>query len=494
MTCRRLFGLAATVLLAAAGVARAAAVDEPYIKDPRFGAGGQVFDPMWAAGSDAVAGGERVALDGEGNTIVAALANAWPWGNYLVITRYDANGQRMAWSNSTEGHVDDSGEYLYLMPASMSEGPYITAVRDVQADYSSIQVLVDARMDMSASNTDSMIVTFSRSGAYKGIVTHKATPDVDDVGTALIPWGSDIFVVSSAGTQMDVARYSMNYSGGLPVLNTAWGDAGRVSQTLMKCKRQVGGVMIPSACSLHGQRAFIKGTDIVMAGEFDNDAGRTDLFVMAFSVNPPATGANLPGYPITWDLDGVDDNLRGLVFRHKFHPPQHPQNELYVLDAFQRPCGRGFVVARFNADTGAFIDRSDISGGGTNTDPNVCNSTGWLMANDMTVAQNYASTNRYLAVVGGHLSGEPYTGMNAFLALVDTQNMQSSVQVQDFTGNGGLYPADTTLNAVRGNVEDGSYTATGTHWNYDHDQSSAVTLRLLPDRIFRHGFEKNVVD
>lgn len=470
-----------------------AAVNEPYVRDVGFAGNGMVSDPMvnLAPGDPARAAGQRLVLDADGSAVVASMSKAWLFEdlNYLVIARYDRHGQRMGWSNPTTGYADTSGEYLLVQPNTAPENLRITAVQDVKiGPYGDINVLVDA-LSSDAETTDSLVITFGEDGEYKGVVTHMATAFEDDTGVAILPWGSDMFIVSSSGTQVDMARYSLNLSNGVPALATSWGSMGRVSQRMMNCHRQVGGVPIISACPLRAWRAVQESyspSRIYVAGEYAAEGSQgSALFVMNFDASD---GATRTGYPVTWGFDGYEDGLRGLALRSKTRPPQRPQNELYLLDAFPRPCGHGFVVVRLNADTGAYMDRSYTKGGGTDPDPNACAQKDSFLAKDLVLAQDFTNASRYVAVVGAHLHSELYTGSDAFLALVDSQDMHAEVQIQDFTSNVGQYPDNTTLNAVSGNVLDGSYTATGVQSNDDGDASSAVTLRLLPDRIFRNGF------
>lgn len=481
-------------LLLAVGYTLTAAAAGPWVADPHFGINGLVTDPMFvfSPGDLPLTSGRHVAVDEDGSTVVAALSKstATPYQTpFLVIARYDRHGQRVAWSNPTAMYVDPSGEYLYLRPAFPGINLFIAAVRDMQIDgFGNIQVLVDAQNGPNAGSIDTFIVTFGADGAFKSVVTHQASLD-DDVGAAIVPWGSDMFVISTENSTVHVARYHLNTNNGIPDLDTDWGNVGRVTQTLVMCKRLVGGVLIPVACNLRARHAEIVGTDLYIGGEYDTDGAETDLFVIGFSLIYAQAGTSVPGYPFVWGFGGIDDNLRGMVHRSGFFAPAHPQNEWYLLDAFSRPCRYGFVVARANADTATYIDRTWTQGGGTNTDPNVCAATSSLQANGLALARDFSKANRYLAVVGGHTSGEPYTGTNAFLALVDTQNLQASVPVLDFTDNAGQYPSDTTLMHVQGNVEDGSYTATGVQFDFDGDSSRAVILRTLPDRIFSHGFE-----
>lgn len=497
--------MAGLALLLASVEAVQAAVNEPYVADGKFGGNGTVYDPLvnLAPAAAPRAGGERLVVDADGGTVVAGLATVsffFDW-HYLVVTRYSATGQRQAWSHPSDGYTDDTHQYLVVPPIGETESLQITAVADVKiGPYGDINVLVDGLNPDTEANTRSMVVTFGPDGAYKGIVTHMATPAEDDVGVALLPWGSSMFIVSSAGTKVNMARYNLNMSNGVPALDTTWGNAGRVSQTLFLCAHYVTNIgVIQNNCTLRARRALIaetaNATSIYVAGEYANDqgdgVGQSDLFIMHFS---PADGAGNAAYPVVWNSATEGESLRGLAFRNKTSAPQRAQNELYLLDAFPRPCGSGFIVQRFNADTGAYINRTYTSGGGTNPDPNVCAGVTSLEATDLALSVHYDGTlghqaSRYLAVVGSAFDGEPYTGKNAFVALVDSTNMTSTPQVQEFTHNAGQAPDNAGFQAVVGNFADGSYTATGKSTNDDGDTSLALTMRVHPDRIFTNDFE-----
>lgn len=499
----RSVGLA--LLLMLAGAAQAA-VTEPYVVDENFGTHGTVYDALVnLSGTDLPrVSGERVAVAADGSTVVAGLATVWFFGdwNYLVVTRYDANGQRQTWAHPSTGYTDAAHEYLYVAPVTAPENLHITAVADVKiGPYGDINVLVDGLHPDTDSETSSLVVTFGSDGAYKGIITHMDTPAENDVGAAILPWGSNMFIVSSAGTEVTVARYSLNLSDGVPALDTAWGNAGRFTQTLFHCDHYVTNIgLIPADCALRARRAVlaeaIDSTSIYVAGEYINNrgggVGQSDTFLMHFST---PDGSSKPAYPVTWDSPGTEDGLRGLAFRKRVSVPQRLQNELYLLDAFPRACGSGFIVGRFNADTGAFINRTYTSGGSADTDPNACAAKTSLEATDLTLAQHFNGVffgvNRYLAVVGSAFNGEPYTGKDAFVALVDSADMHSTPQVQTFTDNAGRYPDNAGFNAVVGNFADGSYTATGQSVSDAGDGSLALTIRVHPDRIFSNDFENH---
>lgn len=491
----RIMGLAGLALMLTLANAVQAQVNEPYVADWSFGIKGVFSDPLFNLVPTAPlrAAGQRLVLDDDGSTVVAGMATVWFFGdlNYLVVARYSANGQRQTWDNPSSGYTDDAHEYLFVQPVTMPEDLRLTAVHDVKiGPYGDINVLVDAMESATATTTDSLVVTFGPDGEYKSIVTHMATPGVDDFGAAMLPWGSNMFIISSTSNTVNVARYTLNLSNGVPDLDTTWASSGRASQSLWMCKRLVAGQLITVPCALRARRALISGhspSPIYVAGEFaSSQGGEADLFVMHFS---PADGTSNAAYPFTWGFGGIDDGLRGLALRSKFLAPQRPQNELYLLNAFPRPCRSGFVVVRMNADTGEYINRSYTSGGGTDPDPLACSEVRSLEATDLSLPQNYNGVNRYLAVVGSSFSGEPYTGRDAFMAMVDTQDMHSTPQVQTFTENTGQYPDDSGFNAVTGDFATGTITATGTWHDYDHDSSTAVTMRMRTDRIFSDGFD-----
>lgn len=472
-----------------------------YVPDGNFGNAGSVFDPLanLAPTVPARGSGERLVLDSDGSTVVAGIGTVWYFGDlsYLVVTRYGLDGQRQVWGNPTDGYTDDTHQYLFVQPVTAPEDMRIIAVKDVQiGPYGDINVLVDALVSSSATNTDSLVVTFGPDGAYKGTVTHMSTPGEDDIGAAIMPWGSSMFIVSSAGDNVNVSRYTLNLSDGVPALDTSWGTLGRSTQSLMKCKHYVANIgLIPVTCQLRARRALLAQaatTSIYVAGEYANDPGdsapQNDIFIMHFRSNDGGSNA---GYPVTWDSPTLEDGVSGLAFRYKSLAPQRSQNELYVLDAFPRPCRSGFIVGRFDADTGAFMNRTFTLGGGSNADPGVCASVTSLEAKDLILPQNYVGANRYLVVAGSRFTGAMYTGKNAFITQLDTQDLQATASVQELTQNASQFPDDAGFNAVTSDYLADTITATGRSRNYDGDSSTALTIRLLPDRIFRHGFEQN---
>ena len=489
------------LLLATVGAAQAA-VDKPYVADWSFGTKGVVADPLvkFIPQDPPLASGQQVFLSddnslNDGSTLVAGVGHLWSmlgseYRPYLVVVRYGVDGQRLAWTNPSAGYSDDSHMYLYVPPGDLR----IKEVRDVRYSIDGgVYVLVDALESASATTTDTIVVVFGPDGQYKGSLEPMTTPGVDDVGAAIIMLSNWMFIASSSGTQVTLTRYTLTYPRTFPVLDTAWGGSGRVSQNLPICHALVGGVKLPLLCNLRAERGLVSrtgSTPIYVAGQYVDSQGggsaESELFIMHFD---PYTGVSDAGYPVTWGFAGIEDGLRGLAFRPKNRTPQRAQDELYVLNSFPLPCGNGFVVVRFNAETGTYLNRTYTNGGGQNADPNVCAQTPSLVANDLALTQNYTAADRYLAVVGTRLSGELYTGTDAFLALVDTTNMHSNVQVQAITHNAGQYPADASFNAVTGKLADGTFTATGRVSNYDGDSSQALTIRMHPDRIFGDDFD-----
>ena len=493
--------LAGATLALVLGGATQATAGSVYLPDGNFGNAGSVFDPLanLAPSSPPRGSGERLVLDADGTTVVAGIGTVWYFGDlsYLVVTRYGLDGQRQVWSNPTDGYTDDAHQYLFVQPVTPPEDMRITAVKDIKiGPYGDINVLVDALVSSSATSTDSLVVTFGVDGAYKGTITHMATPGVDDTGAAIMPFGSNMYIASSAGDKVTVSRYTLNFSDGVPALDTSWASGGRSTQTLVSCRVLAGSVgWIPVPCKLRARRAVLAQaatTSIYVAGEYANDPGdsapQSDIFIMHFRAD--GSGSN-PEYPVTWDSPTLEDGVGGLAFRSKSLAPQLSQNELYVLDAFPRPCRSGFIVGRFNADTGTFMNRTFTLGGGSNADPGVCANVTSLEANDLILPQDYVSVGRYLVVAGSRFTGAMYTGKNAFLAQFDTHDLHATAQVNEFTQNAGQTPDDAGFTAVTSNYSTDTLTATGRSRNYDGDSSTALTVRLLPDRIFRHGFEQN---
>lgn len=497
---KQIIRLASAVLLLASIGAVQAAVDKPYGTDWGFGIEGVVVDPLmnFVPQEPPLAAGQRVYLSDDndlldGSTLVAGVGNLWSmlgneYRSYLVVVRYGVDGQRLAWTNPSAGYSNDSHTYLYVSPNDLR----IKEVRDVRYGLDGrVYVLVDAMESASATTTDAIVVVFGPDGQYKGRLEAMATPGVDDVGASIVMYADWMYIASSSGTQVTVTRYTLTDPRTFPVLDTSWGNSGKVSQNLPICHALIGGVNVPVLCNLRAERGVISragSTPIYVAGEYANrQAGTTtenDLFIMHFD---RYTGVSDPEYPVTWGLAGIEDRLQGLAFRKKNRAPELAQDEIYLLDSFPLPCGNGFVVARFNAGTGNYLNRTWTSGGGQDDDPNVCALTTSLVATDIVLPENYTAASRYLAVVGSRASSEPYTGADAFLALVDTTDMHSTVQVQAITHNAGQYPAVAIFNAVAGNLADGSFTATGRLTYYDGDASEALTIRMLPDRIFADG-------
>ncbi len=496
---QRMWLTGATLALVLSGATQATA-GPVYVPDRNFGNAGLVFDPLvnLTPAAPPRASGERLVLDADGSTVVAGLGRMMFGSeiNYLVVTRYGLDGQRQVWSNPTTGATDDTHQYLYVHPIT-AQMVRITAVKDIKiGPYGDINVLVDALASDTDPTTNSLVVTFGPGGENKGISTNMATPGEDDVGAAIMPWGSDMFIVSSAGDKVTVSRYTLNHSSGVPALDTTWGSVGRATQSLMRCRRLAGSVgWITVPCQLRARRALLAEatpTSIYVAGEYANDPGdsapQSDIFIMNFR---SSDGSSNPAYPVTWDSPTLEDGVGGLAFRNKSLAPQRSQNELYVLDAFPRPCRSGFIVGRFNADTGAFMNRTWTQGGGSDADPSACASVTSLEAKDLIMPQNYVGADRYLVVAGTRFTGAMYTGNNAFLTLLDTQDLQATATVLELTQNAGQFPDDAGLNAVTSDYSAGTLTATGRSRNYDGDSSTALTIRLLPDRIFSHGFEQN---
>lgn len=488
------------LMLAMIGRAQAIDVNEPYAVDATFGNNGVVLDPLvnLAPSVPPRASGQRMALDEDGSTIVAGMATVNFFGdlNYLVVTRYSASGQRLTWSNPTAGYTDELHQYLLVQPATQPENLRIRDVRAVSiGSYGHIYVLIDALEPGSSTRTDSLLVTFAPDGAYKGIVTNMATPNADDIGAAIILLNDWMYLASSSGTLVTLSRFTLPAPDRTPVLDTAWATSGREMRVLPGCKHYVGGLgELPINCLVRAERGVISynaPTPIYIAGEFINEQGLSgtqgDLFIMHFD---PYTGSSDPHYPVKDGYIGTDDNVRGLVFRSKLRNPQGDENRLYVLNTFARPCRNGFSVFQFNADTGSIGTRTFVKGGSNNADPAACSLTTSMEATDMTLAQDYVSADRYLAIVGSQYTSEPFTGRNGFLALADTEHMNWTVQSQEFTHTGGQYPDDAGFQAIVGDFATRRYTVTGTQSNYDGDASSALSMRMRSDHhIFGDGFE-----
>ena len=499
MQIQTLWWAGAALMLAMIGAAHAIDVSEPYAADASFGNSGAVLDPLvnLAPSAPPRASGQRMALDQDGSTVVAGMATVNFLGDlkYLVLTRYDASGQRLTWSNPTSGYTDDLHQYVLVQPAIQPDNLRIQDVRAIRIGaYGDIYVLIDALESGSATRTDSLLVTFGRDGAYKGIVTNRATAGEDDVGAAIILLNNWMYLASSSNTIVTLSRYTLAPPNRTPVLDTTWATSGREVRVLPGCKHLFGGVgELPINCLLRAERGLISYASpqpIYIAGEFTNDQGvsgsQGDFFIMHFN---PYDGTSDPDYPVKEGFIHSDDNVRGLAFRSKTLAPQRENDDLYVLDTYSRACGKGFSVFQFSAEDGALGTRTFAAGGGNDPDPGVCSQTTSMQATDMILAQDYTTADRYLAIVGTQYTSEPFTGTNGFLALADTEHLNWLLQAQEFTHTGGQFPDDAGFNALVGDFATRRYIATGIVSNYDGDSSNALTFRMRADRIFGNDFE-----
>ena len=124
----------------------------------------------------------------------------------------------------------------------------------------------------------------------------------------------------------------------------------------MECKRLVGGVgYITVPCQLRARRAVLaeaasrQSTSPASTSMTKAMVRQSDIFIMNFRADGAGSNAGYrrPG-------TRPRSKWRGrVVFRYKSLAPQISQNQLFVLDAFPRACRSGFIIGRFNADTGA---------------------------------------------------------------------------------------------------------------------------------------------
>ncbi len=507
MKIREISLLATLLTLATATAASAASVNEPYAPDARFNNGAVILDPFIASTFTRITGQKLVLDEASGDTVIAGLMPVTDTGEaryIVVVARYGPDGKHKLWANGSVGAVDASKKYVYV-PYNVAPGNVrAVAVRDVSVgSYGDVSVLVDTRALGPSASVDSVVATFGPSGEYKGVVTHMAQASVDDVGAKIVANGSGGFVVSSqpdighwaSGAKVVVRRYTINLSNGVPAFDTSWGNGGKVELALPLCSNLVSGIppiILPVNCDLRVERVDMPSYDttLFIAGDYENRTvgGVTpnrDLFVMKINMSTGAlVSAFGTGGIVTYGSTDVQETLRGLATRRT-----SSGSDLYLLEAFPRACGNGFIVPHFNGNTGAYINRSFTMGGGGNADPNVCGNVDSLLANDMAFPRDAFQNGRYLGVVGTHIHAEPYTGTDAFLSLLDIDDLHATPQLQDFTRNAGQYPGDSAFSAVVARVSDNTFMAAGTDRTYEGDVSTAMTLHMRQDRIFRGGFE-----
>lgn len=499
----------------------AAAVNEPYVADPKFNNGNPVYE-LFDATEPMVITGEKLVLDfWTGDTIVAGLVPVTEAGQTrytVVLARYGQDGNRKTWSDSTLGAVSASGKYVYVPYASAPSNVRAVAVRDITLGTNSdIMVLIDSRDVTTGARTNSLLAVFSEDGKFRGVITHMADASADNIGGAVLMLGGPIMIVSSqpsvddgpSGARMTVKRYHVDFVAGqptLPVLDTAFGTNGKVEQTIAGCSRTIGGtppIVLPMNCDLRVASAYsVNGPWLLIAGDYGNFHGNSggqdpsysrDLFVMKL-VNQ--TGARDPTFTsnglATYATANAGASMNGMVVRYDSN---YNPTDIFLLNAFPRACREGFIVAHLNGMSGAYIDRSFTVGGGGDGDPNVCAHVSSFDANDMVMARS----GKYLGVAGGRYSGEDGTGINAAITLLNPDNLQSTPHQQNFTNNSGQWAGNTRFNALissswPNNGIEGVFSAVGTNYGYyeygyEDPYSSAVTLRVQPDRIFRNGFE-----
>ena len=511
--------LAVLLLLLSVAASNAAAVNEPYVADPKFNNGNPVYE-VFDATEPKVITGEKLVLDfWTGDTVVAGLVPVTETGQTrytVVLARYGQDGNHKTWSDSTPGAVSPSGKYVYVPYASAPSNVRAVAVRDITLGTNGdIMVLIDSRGVTTGARTNSLLAVFSEEGKFRGVITHMADASADNIGGSVLMLGGPIMIVSSqpsvgngpSGARLIVKRYDVDIVAGqptLPLLDTAFGTGGKVQQAIPGCSRTINGappIVQPMNCDLRVARAYsVNGPWLLIAGDYGNFHGNTsgqdpnysrDLFVMKLvsqtGARDPTFGSNgLAAYATA----NAGASMNGMVVRYDSN---YNPTDIFLLNAFPRACREGFIVAHLNGMSGTYIDRSFTVGGGGDADPNVCAHVSSFDANDMVMAKN----GKYLGVAGGRYSGEDWTGVNASITLLNPDNLQSAPHQQNFSDNSGQYAGATRFNALISNGWSGAgdiFTALGTHYGYYEDgyedpYSSAVTLRVLPDRIFRNGFE-----
>lgn len=482
-----------TLAVTGAGISASASASVlwPYSLDSAFNFNGY-------ANISTVQDAEKVAYDGD-DAIVAATTSRddADGGVNITLYRYGPDGQRKKWSAS--GNEARSFAFFSTLD------PYrYTKVRDiiVSPETDRVLLLVEIKYlgaPLIAQARQTLLISMPRSGAASKAVYHTDPAMVSMVGMQMAMSDGRLFLLTRRSSSLRITAFAPTPSQDSQwSVAIGWGINGSRAHSHAGCSGS------PS-CRIEASHLKItKAGNIYIAGTEEEassygPAGGLFLLKLKADGTPASHGINsgLPGWAFRSASDTTDvERVAGLVVREVYNifTSTWFDRDTLLVSAFERPCGAGFIIYRYEANgtysnSPADNGRSYTHGGSATASS--CNS--WRPKDMVLIKESQ------VAIVGEY----ELENVAAVLHTMNPNELKKgqAAQMIHGTADGGPLGPDYRFNAAVYHSGQQRLLAVGQHVFYKTSYpprwlSQGVVTRMrdgldLPSEIFSDGFEGN---
>lgn len=484
-----------------------APITRSYAYDPTFAAGGLAVDHFAGSNSADFVGRKLVRLD-NGDVIVAGLAtrSGFPAPDQIGLVRYNAAGQRVAWSAVSAAYGEFGNQYI-VYPKGNGGQPVgsFTELIDVQEHAGNVYVLANLRTVLN--DVRPIFVVFSTSGFHRGWWTWYPSDNAPARGFIIQPvgtQGSRIVVVGdeptpsgSAVPRIWMARLTIGPNGTLS-LDAGFGNGGFAYSRGLACTTAATAQTCPTwAAAIASEPGPVLSADpkYYVAVSVRRNNQTLDGLVLRFNGNGSRDlgfAISSTGYDeavIAFDDGGNDADVPiAMATGYHIEIPFAYVDDIYVVANVSRTTRPGIGVVRFDGDGDrdpAFGTGGRLLFGGCGTGAGNC-----TFSNVEAVAWSMARDGNRLAIGGRYRGFLNQAGTDYYtyplFAVIDAGN-GSVLNFDDYfttEGDGAFH--DVVANG------DGRFTLAGEiESNVTGGSLSYLTARIapIPDRIFANGFD-----
>ena len=381
-----------------------------YLPDPAYNGGRYTVDAFAGSESLNYRAKKLVVLD-NGDIVAASIVPPFTGGSNAInlgLVRYNASGQRVAWSNPTPDYAFFGGQYIVYPNSNDADvNDSVTDVKDMKRIGNRIFVLIDHPFAGTA-DMDSRVVVFDTDGRLLstnpilsstaaeyagGIVVYSNFQFPETIGLAF----AGTTVVNDGTSRPTYRRFTVNDDGTLAAMtDPVYVTAGDLCDSLHDC--ELHGIAAGGSPGSAPTRFYLAGTRQYQGDDWD---------YLIYAVLPSGNGATsfwtvgARGY--AFDVGGTyRDSATAISVVRGFASG----DEIYLSGEVAQDCQPGVGVVKLDSSGNVVSAFGEVVVGGSNNDnPATCGIQSQLgdARADYPIASAYADSR--LAIVGFNVYG-----------------------------------------------------------------------------------------
>jgi hypothetical protein len=350
-----------------------------YLPDPSYNNGRYTVDAFAGSESLNYRAKKLVHLD-NGDIIVAAIVPPGSGGGSnainLGLVRYNASGQRIAWSNPTPDYAFFGGQYIvYPNSNDANINDSVSDVKDMKLIGDRIFVLIDHPFAGTA-DMDSRVVVFDTDGrllSTNQIVTSTAA----EYGGGIVVYSNFQFpetiglayagttIVSDGTERPTFRRFTVNTDGTLAAATDAvYVTAGDLCDSLHHC--ELHGIAAGGLAFSSPSRFYLAGTRQYQGEDWD---------YLLFAVLPSGAGSTSfsDDGARTYAFDLGDNDRDSATAISVVRAVTSSSDQIFLSGEVARECLPGVGIVKFDSDGNSLASFGEVVVGGSDIDnPTTC--------------------------------------------------------------------------------------------------------------------------